>query len=82
MVFEELDENSAEDALKRAGKDLYKWADLESSKIHSLRIRDRVTEPYVTRGSFHLLANATPAPRIYWHPRFLERVGKALGVAA
>jgi hypothetical protein len=82
VVFEELDENSAEDTLKRAGKDLYKWADLESGKIHSLRIRERVTEPYVTRGSFHILANATPAPRIYWHPRFLERVGKALEVAA
>ncbi|WP_424682434.1 ABC-three component system protein [Frateuria sp. YIM B11624] len=82
VVFEELDENSAEDTLKRAGKDLYRWADLESGKIHSLRIRERVTEPYVTRGSFHILANATPTPRIYWHPRFLERVGKALGVAA
>lgn len=82
VVFEELDENSAEDVLKRAGKDLYKWADLESGKIHSLRIRERVTEPYVTRGSFHILANARPAPRIYWHPRFLERVGKALGIAA
>jgi hypothetical protein len=82
VVFEELDENSAEDTLKRAGKDLYKWADLESSKIHSLRIRERVAEPYVTRGSFHMLANATPAPRIFWHPRFLERIGKALGVAA
>lgn len=82
VVFEELDENSAEEALKRAGKDLYKWADLESGKILSLRIRERVTEPYVTRGSFHILANAAPAPRVYWHPRFLERVGKALEVAA
>ena len=81
VVFEELDENSAEEALKRAGKELYKWADLESGKIQSLRIRERVTEPYVTRGSLHMLANAKPAPRIYWHPRFLERVGKALGVA-
>lgn len=82
VVFDELDENSAEDTLKRAGKELYKWADLESGKIHSLRIRERVTEPYVTRGSFHILANATPAPRIYWHPRFLERVAKTLEVAA
>ena len=82
VVFEELDENGAEHTLERAGKDLYKWADLESGKIHSLRIRERVTEPYVTRGSFHILANATPAPRIYWHPRFLERIAKALEVAA
>lgn len=82
VVFEELDENSAEDMLQRAGKELYRWADLESGKIHSLRIRERVTEPYVTRGSFHILANAARAPRIYWHPRFLERIGKALEVAA
>ena len=82
VVFEELDGNSAEDALKRAGKELYKWAELESGSILSLRIRERVTEPYVTRGSFHILANAIPAPRVYWHPRFLDRVGKALEVAA
>jgi hypothetical protein len=50
VVFEELEENSAEDALKRAGKDLYKWADLESGKIHSLRIRERVTERPGTKG--------------------------------
>jgi hypothetical protein len=82
VVFEELDENSAEDTLTRAGKDLYKWADLDSGNIQLLRIRERVTEPYVTRGSFHILANASPAPKIYWHPRFLERVGRALEVAA
>lgn len=81
VVFEELDEHSAEDALKRAGKELYKWADLESGKIQSLRIRERVIEPYVTRGNYHVLANA-PEPRVYWHPRFLSRVGKTLEVTA
>ena len=39
-----------------------------------LRIRERVTEPYVVRGAFHILANASPSPRVYWHPRFLERL--------
>jgi len=82
ILFEELKENSAENVLKKAGKELYKWAELESGKIHSLRIRERVTESYVARGSFHILANAALAPRIYWHPRFLERISKALGVAA
>lgn len=81
VVFEELDENSAEDVLQQAGKALYRWADLESGKIESLRIRPRVTEPYVTRGSYHILADAAPEPRVYWHPRFLERVGKVLGVS-
>ena len=62
-------------------RDLYNWADFETGNIESLRIRARVTEPYVTRGSFHILADATPEPRVYWHPRFLDRLGKVLGVA-
>jgi hypothetical protein len=81
VVFEELDGNSAEDVLTRAGKELYKWVDQQSGNIESLRIRARVTEPYVTRGSFHILADAVPEPRVYWHPRFLDRLGEVLGVS-
>lgn len=81
VVFEDLDKDCAEDVLKRAGKELYNWADQQSGNIESLRIRARVTEPYVTRGSFHILADAAPEPRVYWHPRFLDRVGKVLGVS-
>lgn len=81
VVFEDLDENSAVDVLQRAGKELYKWADQQSGNIESLRIRARVTEPYVTRGSFHILADAAPEPRVYWHPRFLARLAKVLGVS-
>lgn len=81
VVFEDLDENSAENVLQRAGKELYKWADQQSGNIESLRIRSRVTEPYVTRGSFHILADATHEPRVYWHPQFLDRLGKILGVS-
>lgn len=80
VVFEDLDENSAEDVLQQAGKELYKWADQQSGNVESLRIRARVTEPYVTRGSFHILADAAPEPKVYWHPRFLDRLGKVLGV--
>jgi hypothetical protein len=81
VVFEELDENSAGDVLLRAGRELYRWADQQSGNYESLRIRARVTEPYVTRGSFHILANAAPEPRIYWHPRFLDRLGQLLGAS-
>ncbi len=79
VVFEDLDEKSAEAVLLDAGKALYKWADLESGNISILRIRERVTEPYVLRGGFHILANALPLPRVYWHPRFLTRIGELLG---
>jgi hypothetical protein len=80
VVFEELDENSSEELLLRAGRALYTWADQQTGNYESLRIRPRVTEPYVTRGSFHILADAAPEPRVYWHPRFLDRLGRLLGV--
>jgi hypothetical protein len=81
VVFEELDEQSADAVLLEAGKALYRWVDLESGDSSTLRIRERVTEPYVVRGGFHILANSRPLPRVYWHPRFLERVGHVLGAA-
>ncbi len=81
VVFEKLRDDSAEDALREAGETLYNWAQFETGKIESLRLRTRVTEPYVLRGNFHILADSKPEPRVYWHPRFLERLGKVLGVA-
>ncbi len=81
VAFEKLKDDSAEDALREAGATLYDWAEFETGKIESLRIRARVTEPYVLRGSLHILADVTPEPRVYWHPRFLERLEKELGVA-
>lgn len=79
VVFEDLGEESADAVLQEAGKALYKWADMESGNISTLRIRESVTEPYVLRGGFHILANTRPLPRVYWHPRFLSRVGEMLG---
>ena len=82
VVFEKLDQESAESVLREAGQRLYQWADLESGNISSLRIRERVTEPYVVRGCFHILANIMPLPRIYWHPLFLNRLRELLAVKA
>jgi hypothetical protein len=82
VAFEKLKDDSDEDALREAGAILYNWAQFETGKIESLRIRARVAEPYVLRGSFHILADAMPEPRVYWHPRFLDRLGKVLGVTA
>jgi hypothetical protein len=79
IVFEGLNESSPDEVCLQAGKELYRWAEMETGM---LRIRERVTEPYVVRGAFHILANARPSPRVYWHPRFLQRLGEILGVAA
>ncbi len=67
----------------RAYEQRSEWAreNQQSGNIESLRLRARVTEPYVTRGSFHILADAVPEPRVYWHPRFLDRLGEVLGVS-
>ncbi|HEY3294273.1 MAG TPA: ABC-three component system protein [bacterium] len=82
VVFETLNVDSAEEALRAAGAALYRWAEFETEKIESLRIRALVTEPYVLRGSFHILADVTPVPKIYWHPRFLVRLGAVLEVSS
>lgn len=79
IVFEQLNDTSNDEACLVAGKELYRWAEMETT---TLRIRERVTEPYVVRGALHILANASPRPRIYWHPRFLDRLQQLLGIAA
>jgi hypothetical protein len=53
---------------------------MQTGNIAALRIRERVTEPYVVRGGFHILANSRP-PRVYWHPQFLRRIGALLEAA-
>ncbi|MES1937717.1 ABC-three component system protein [Salinisphaera hydrothermalis] len=82
VIFEKLTDDSAEEALREAGATLYNWAEFDTGKIESLRIRARVTEPYVVRGSLHILADARPEPRVHWHPRFLDRIDKVLGVVS
>ncbi|MBB3454200.1 hypothetical protein FHT86_002456 [Rhizobium sp. BK313] len=79
VAFESLMDGSQEEALLVAGRELLRWAERDTTQ---LRIRERVTEPYVVRGAFHILANSNPVPRVHWHPRFLEHLAEILGVAA
>ena len=79
VVFEAVPDTSQEETFKAAGRELYNWAELETQ---ALRIRERVTEPYVIRGAYHILANTRPRPRVFWNPQFMKRLGELLGVAA
>jgi hypothetical protein len=81
VLVEELDDESANAAMTKAGRALYQWAEMETASIAALRIRERVTEPFIVRGGFHILANTKPVPRVYWHPRFLDRVTGILAEA-
>ena len=79
IVCENITDDSSDDACLAAGKELYRWAERETDH---LRIRERVTEPYVVRGAFHILANMNPIPRVHWHPQFLRRLAELLVAAA
>jgi hypothetical protein len=74
-----ITDESDEDSCREAGRQLYLWAETQTA---DLRIRERVTEPYVVRGTFHILANNHPEPRVHWHPRFLAKLASLLEVAA
>jgi hypothetical protein len=71
VVYESIAEGRSVDECLRAGRELYRWAERDTGY---LRIRERVTELYVVRGAFHILANGHPVPRVYWHPNFLQQI--------
>ncbi len=72
-MIEEQDGAVSEIELKRAGRQIFNWME----QTADLRIRPNVSELYVMRGSFHMLANK-PTPSVWWHPRFFERLSNIL----
>lgn len=69
LTDEQQDNNAPETELKKVGRQIYKWME----QLADYRIRPNVSEPYVMRGSYHMLADKS-LPRIWWHPKFLERL--------
>lgn len=65
-VRNELGEAAAEDAKRTAARQVLRWAESVS-----IPIRPAVAEPFVCRGSLHMLADAA---RIGWHPEFEDRL--------
>jgi len=56
---DELEKPAVEEALQELGRKLLTWMET----LADFRIRANVTEPYVMRGSYHMLADQTP-PRV------------------
>lgn len=79
IICEKIDVTSHDDACILAGTELFTWS---VTNTGHLRIREMVTEEYVVRGAFQMLANNHPAPKVHWHPRFLEQLAKFLEAAA
>jgi hypothetical protein len=59
--------------LTSLGRGIYDWA----QETADIQIRPGVTEQYVMRGTYHMLADRNP-PSIWWHPQFLERLKTVL----
>jgi hypothetical protein len=74
-MIDELSPTSDENTKARLGRDLYNWAQFEAD----IPIRPRCREPYVLRGSYHMLSDVG---KVGWHPEFLERLKKILSGAS
>jgi hypothetical protein len=74
LVFEgvrdDLGADAAEEERQKAAREVLKWAERTS-----LPIRPSVTEPFVSRGSLHMLADEA---RVGWHPEFRDRLAALL----
>lgn len=78
-AYVKVAESDNEAKLRDAGQQLYRWAETQTAHI---QVRKQVTDEFVRRGSFHLLADEKPMPRIHWHPKFLEHLKATLLVTA
>jgi hypothetical protein len=64
-----------EEQKRREGRSLFNWVDTQAN----IYIRRRCTEPYVMRGSYHILANDL---RVGWHVDFINRLQHLLSVTS
>jgi hypothetical protein len=67
---DDLGEKAAEGAKELAARSVLQWAERTT-----LAIRPSVTEPFVSRGSLHMLSDEA---RIGWHPDFKDRLAMVL----
>lgn len=73
-VRDELGDNAADQAKEAAARKVLEWAERTS-----IPIRPAVTEPFVTRGSLHILADDL---RVGWHAEFRDRLAHLLETGA
>jgi len=78
VVFEamrdELGDSATEDSMEQAARAILSWAEK-----NVLSIRPNMDEPFISRGSFHMLADDE---RIGWHPDFESRLASIMGSGA
>ena len=71
-------ESKNEEQLIEIGNKILAWAEFKA--LH-LKIRPKVDADFVRRGSFHMLADNVPVPRVHWHPKFIEKLKQTITTA-
>jgi len=75
QLTENLKDPNNDSEKVQLGRALFNWMHTEAD----IPIRPRCREPYVQRGSFHMLADES---RLGWHPDFVERLQILLKAAS
>lgn len=71
-IKDELGEDAADSVREKAAREVLTWAERTTIRIPA---RPSVIEPFITRGSLHMLADKL---RVGWHPEFSERLAHLL----
>lgn len=73
VLIDDCDDIDIEDEMIKIGKKLYRWVEMETGNYSALRLRERVSEPFVVRGAYHILAHDKNSC-VGWHLKFKERL--------
>jgi hypothetical protein len=68
-------DDSTDEKCIEIGKNIYYWME----QVAHFQIRKQVTEDYIVRGSYHILADQQQ-PKVWWHPKFIEELQKLLPI--
>ena len=72
LIMKDAVEEGCDDLrLARHGLNLYQWVETEAPSQSALWVRPRFQSAYMTRGSFHMLADIL---RVGWHPEYDVRL--------
>lgn len=75
IMKEDMGVQVEEEQKRHEGRGLFNWVDTQAN----ICIRPRCTEPYVMRGSYHMLANDL---KVGWHVDFISRLQHLLSVSS
>jgi hypothetical protein len=67
QIQDDIADSANEDKLISSGKKVFAWVEHDAN----IPIRKSCTDPFITRGSYQILANQL---RVGWHPQFKDRL--------